>query len=102
MTDTYQSKGPGDEIVDKEDLLIARLDRLEELIVRKVIVESRWKLEDVANFMQVHPATARRVLAQPGAPLPCRPPSGEDTRLAPRYVPSEIKEWFEKRVNRAS
>jgi len=80
------------------------LDEVRRLFSKLTAIPDRmWTTVDCANYMQCSESAMRRMMKQPGFPLPIRPQTDSTgTRLPARYVPDEVRDWALRRSNRAS
>lgn len=75
---------------------ITRLSHQVQTLLELVDGSPFWSLERIAQNFEVHPNTARRIVAQPGFPASMSL-TGADTGSR-RWLREEVVEWF--RLNR--
>jgi len=73
------------------------LKGLEEIRQALLPLDDRlWTIKDVAAYMGVSQATARRAMSPTfGAPLPIRIPTRKDSMIPDRWVASEVRRFCE-------
>ena len=77
---------------DKE--LSKKLDKIEDML--RPLPDRDWTQADIAARLQVSTDTVRKLLKQPGAPLPLALQTDEDgSIMKARYLKKHVLEWIE-------